>query len=97
MVVDDMAIIPPRKRQSILCQPKQNPIPKPNKIMKNMIVHAATIADPPTFMIFLGLNSRPKANKRKITPISAHVLTSDASVTLAMYGMWGPVRKPATI
>ena len=38
-----------------------------------ILVHAAIIAVPPTFISFLKLNSNPKAKSRKITPISDQV------------------------
>jgi len=73
MVVDDMAIIPPRKRQSIRFQPNAMPTPMPSNIMQKITVQAAITAVPPTLTIFLKLNSSPKANNKKITPMSAHV------------------------
>jgi len=81
MVVDDMAIIPPRKIQSIRCQPNPVPTATPNNIIQKMMVHAAIIAAPPTFTIFLKLNSNPSANSRKITPISAQVCILAVSIT----------------
>ena len=53
MVVEDMAIIPPRKMLSIRCQPKPVPTVIPKRIIQNMMVQAAIIAAPPTFTIFL--------------------------------------------
>ena len=44
-----------------------------NNIIQNIIVQAAIIAAPPTLTIFLKLNSSPKANSKKITPMSAQV------------------------
>ena len=44
-------------------------------------VVAAIIAAPPTFTIFLKLNSNPSANSRKITPISAQVCILAVSIT----------------
>ena len=81
MVVDDIANIPPKKRQSIRLQAKSVPTLTPRKIIQKIIVHAAIIADPPTLTIFLKLNSRPKANNRNITPISAHKCTFSLSTT----------------
>jgi len=37
-------------------------------------IRESVVYKPPTFTIFLKLNSRPRANNKKITPISAHVL-----------------------
>ena len=58
MVVDDMAIMPPRKIQSIRLPAEPGTTATPNNIVLKMMVHAA-IAAPPTFTIFLKLNSNP--------------------------------------
>ena len=76
-----MAIIPPKKMQSIRCHPKLIPTPIPKRIIQNIMVQAAMTAVPPTFTIFLKLNSSPNANRRKITPISAQVLIFAESIT----------------
>ena len=81
MVVDDMANIPPRNRQSIRLHPKSEPTLTPKKIIQKMMVQAAITAEPPTLTIFLKLNSNPKANKRNITPMSAHTCTLSLSTT----------------
>ena len=81
IVVEDMAIIPPKKMQSIRCHPKLIPTPIPKRIIQNIMVQAAMTAVPPTFTIFLKLNSSPNANRRKITPISAQVLILAESIT----------------
>ena len=39
-------------------------------------------ADPPTFISFLKLNSSPKLNNKKITPISAQTFTLFTSLTV---------------
>ena len=96
IVVEDIAIMPPRKRQSMRCQPKLIPTPIPNSIMQKIIVQAAMTAEPPTFTIFLKLNSRPSANNKNITPISAHILIFAVSITEGVKGIWGLARKPAT-
>ena len=96
MVVEDIAIIPPKKIQSIRFQPKEVPTVIPSNIIQNIIVQAAIIAAPPTLTIFLKLNSKPKANKRKITPISAQVCIFAVSITEGVYAMCGLARKPAT-
>jgi hypothetical protein len=56
--------------QSIRFHPKAVPTATPNNIIQNIIVQAAIIAAPPTLTIFLKLNSSPKANSKKITPMS---------------------------
>ena len=76
-----MAIIPPKKMQSMRFHPKAVPTATPNNIIQNIIVQAAIIAAPPTFTIFLKLNSNPKANSKKITPISAQVCIFAVSIT----------------
>ena len=95
-MVDDIAIIPPRNRLSIRCQPKPIPTPIPNKIIQKMMVQAAMMAEPPTLTIFLKLNSKPRANSKKMTPISAHVLILAVSITEGVYGICGLARNPAT-
>lgn len=96
MVVEDMAIIPPKKRQSILLHPKPEPTATPSIIIQKMTVHAAITAGPPTFTIFLKLNSSPKAKSRNITPISAQTWMLACSITEGVKGMWGLAKKPAT-
>jgi hypothetical protein len=54
-------------------------------------------ASPPTRINFLKLNSRPRLNKRKITPISASVSMFSTSATVGKSLKWGPTRKPAII
>ena len=92
-----MAIMPPRKRQSILLHPKAEPTATPNRIMQKMTVQAAITAEPPTLTIFLKLNSNPNAKSRKTTPMSAHTFTLALSITEGVKGMWGLAKKPATI
>ena len=81
IVVDDMAIIPPRNRQSIRFQPKPDPTAIPNRIIQKIMVHAAMMAAPPTLAIFFRLKSSPKAKSRKTTPKSAHVWMLAVSIT----------------
>ena len=69
----------------------------PNAIIENTIVHAAMIGEAPIFSIFFTEKSNPNENKRKITPISAHVFISDASIMLIKYGMCGETKNPATM
>jgi len=52
--------------------------------MENTIVQAAIMGEAPIFNIFLTEKSNPNENKRKMTPISAHVFMSDSSITLMM-------------
>ena len=97
MVVEDMAIIPPRKMESIRDQPEAFPTVNPRKIMPMMMVSAAMMAGPPTLRIFLMLNSSPSAKRRKITPMSAQRWTFAPSVTEGRKEKWGLARKPATM
>ena len=97
MVVDDMEIMPPRNRASILLQPKLEPTVNPRKIMPKMMVRAAMTAGPPTFTIFLKLNSRPRANRRKITPMSDQVWMLAVSMTEGVRAKCGLAMKPATM
>ena len=84
MAVELIANIPPRKMQSICCQPKACPTLMPKAIIQNTIVQAAIMGEAPIFNIFLTEKSNPNENKRKITPMSAHVLMSASSTTLIM-------------
>ena len=68
-----MANIPPKYRQSMRCHPKDHPTKIPTNIIQNIMVHAAIIAVPPTFIGGGEQNSNPKAKSRKITPISDQV------------------------
>ena len=76
-----MANIPPKKRQSMRFQSNNHPVNIPTIIMQNIMVHADMMADPPTFISFLKLNSRPNAKRRNITPISDQVFILAESTT----------------
>ena len=84
MVVLDMANMPPRKMQSICFQPKAWPVKNPTVIMHRMMEQAAMMGAAPIFMIFLNENSKPRANRRKMTPMSLHRCTFSISVTLGI-------------
>ena len=92
-----MASIPPRKMQSILDQWKAWPTQIPNIIIEKMMVIADMMGEAPIFRIFLNEKSRPNENSRNMTPMSAHSWMFSVSATLAVYGMWGETRNPATI
>ena len=81
MVVELMASMPPRKMQSICRQPNILPAEKPISIIQKMMVQAAMTGAAPILIIFLNEKSSPRENKRKITPMSAHVFTSALSIT----------------
>ena len=83
--------------QSILPHPKSPPVNAPTSIMPMMMATAAMIGAAPIFSIFLNENSSPRANSRKMTPMSLHVCTPSMSVTLGMYVMFGEAKKPATM
>ena len=82
MVVDDMEIIEPRKKLSVVLQPKNIPTYWPTKSIRKMFSMAVIIADLPTESIFLKLNSNPKLKSKNITPISAHKAKLARSVTV---------------
>ena len=57
----------------------------------------AIIGAIPILTIFLNEKSRPRENKRNITPMSAHSCMFSFATTDMMYGMCGETRNPATI
>ena len=73
MVVEDIEIIPPKNKLSVVDQPKCNPALYPIININKILVKAVMIADFPTLTIFLKLNSKPKLNSRNITPMSAQI------------------------
>ena len=60
-----MAIIPPKKMQSIRFHPKAVPTATPNNIIQNIIVQAAIIAAPPTFDYFLKAKLQPQSKQQE--------------------------------
>jgi hypothetical protein len=95
MVVDEMQMIPPRKMLSIVLQPSSWPRKKPAVAINVCSVSAVTPAVPPTATSFLKLNSSPKLNRRKITPISLHVVMFFSSATVGKKPTCGPTSSPA--
>ena len=96
IVVEDIDNIPPRKRLFICPQPCDKPvISRCHHTCNNG--YGSTTAVPPTFINFLKLKSSPKANNRKITPISAQIRILSTSVTVGICSMEGPASIPATI
>ena len=81
MVVDDMASMPPRNTQFICDQPNALPTRMPRVIIENTIDTAAMTGAMPIFRIFLKEKSRPSANSRNSTPMSAHVWMFSLSTT----------------
>ena len=71
-VVELMERRPPRKRLSIMVQPRALPAIMPTRNMPMHMVPAVMRALLPTLSSFLKLNSRPRANSRKMMPISDH-------------------------
>ena len=69
----------------------------PTLIMKNITRQAATTGFDPMATIFLKLNSRPRVNMRKMTPMSAQVCMLPVSSTVGVRARCGPARKPATM
>ena len=53
----------------------------PTTVMHAVLVMTAMTGVLPAFSSLRKLNSRPSENRRKMTPISAHVLTSALSAT----------------
>ena len=84
IVVELIASMPPRKRLSILPQPNMWPTDEPSMLMAEMMVTAAMTGPAPILTIFLKLNSMPSVNIRNITPMSAQVCMSAASVTVGV-------------
>ena len=54
-------------------------------------------AGPPTLTIFLKLNSSPRANRRKMTPMSDQVWMLAVSMTEGVSAKCGLAMKPATM
>ncbi|MNL51475.1 hypothetical protein D3C87_1745770 [compost metagenome] len=73
IVVDDTDNIPPKKMLSIVDHPIAFPATKPISSINTTSTIAVIDAEPPTLTSFLKLNSRPRLNNRKITPISAQI------------------------
>ena len=97
MVVEDIASMPPRKMQSMWFQPNACPTAMPSIAMEKTMLIAAMTGAMPIFRTFLNEKSRPSANSRNITPMSAHVWMSALSMTDIVRGMWGDTTKPATM
>ena len=64
-------------------------------VMNKIWVIAVMEEVPPTFISFLKLNSSPKLNSKKITPISAHTSTLFISVIEGKKSKWFPAKNPA--
>ena len=69
----------------------------PSVIIAKIMVSVVITGVIPIFIIFLNEKSRPSENSRNITPMSAQVLMSTASITDMVYGMCGLTMKPAMI
>ena len=97
MVVDDMASIPPKKILSITLHPIRYPEKKPTQNMMTISATEAMMAVAPTLKSFRKLNSRPRANSKKMIPISDHSCTEFCSMMVGNRLKWGPTKKPATM
>ena len=86
MAVDEMLSMQPKKTQSILLKPSMWPTTLPMRNMMNSSVRAVMAPVPPTFLSFLMLNSRPRANIRNTMPMSLHTRTLVASPTTGNHG-----------
>ncbi len=82
MVVDDTERIPPRKMLSMTDQPRSCPVKNPKTSISTTSTMAVMEAEPPTLTSFLKLNSSPRLNSRKITPISDQVWIPFSSTTV---------------
>ena len=69
----------------------------PIVIIKRMIETAVMMGPVPILTSFLKENSSPKANIKKIIPMSAHVWILDVSLTDGKSVICGPAKKPAKI
>lgn len=67
----------------------------PSVIIAKMMVRVVMTGVMPILIIFLNEKSRPKENRRNITPMSAHVFMSVRSITDMVYGMCGLTMNPA--
>ena len=97
MAVEDMDSIPPRKIQLVCEKPIALPAVYPRNIMPQTMITVENMAEAPTLISFLNEKSSPMANRRKITPISAHILILAWSETVGNREMEGPAIIPATI
>ena len=97
IVVELIESIPPRNTLSMMPQPSSCPTPKPMSSIPPTSVNAVIIAVPPTCASLWRLNSRPRPNMSTITPISLQVLMDALSATVKKNGIYGPMRKPATM
>ncbi len=97
MVVDDIESIPPRKRLLILLKSSKWPMANPAHIIPVTIISAVTTAEPPEFMSFLKLNSRPSENSSTTMPIWAQKSMLASVVTEGRYSKCGLARNPATM
>ena len=82
--------------QSILPHPNNLPTSIPSIAMQKMMEQVVMMGDAPIFRIFLKEKSSPSEKSKNITPRSDHRWMFDMSTTLAVYGMWGLTKKPAT-
>ena len=69
IVVDDIDNIPPKNRQFMAENCSSLPVTKPTLIMPSTMISVVTMAEPPTFISFLKLNSSPNENSNTIMPI----------------------------
>ena len=76
MVVEDMDSSPPRKMPSMVVQPINWATMMPRMNMPTLLTIAMVMAALPTLTSFLKLNSSPRANRRKMIPISDHWFTA---------------------
>ena len=95
MVVEEMAIMAPKKTLSNFPQPKQCPRDWPKKNMPLISTNAATMATAPTSLSLRRLKCNPTENIKSTTPRSARVLIPCSLETKLKGGVLGPIRIPA--
>ena len=80
IAVDEMLSMQPRKMHDMLLKPSAWPTTLPTTNITASSVSAVIAPVPPTFLSFLMLNSRPRANIRNTMPMSLHTCTLEGSL-----------------
>ena len=97
IMVEDMDSIPPKKILSMVLQPIASPSIIPSISMPIICTSADMMPVAPTVTSLCRLNSSPRLNIRKITPISAHNVILAESPIVGIKLTTGPMRNPARI
>lgn len=96
IVVDEMAIMPPRNRLVRSGQPSRVPHVNPATIISPISMSAVRMAGRPAVASLVILNSSPRPNMRKMTPISDQTEMLSVSETSGNHEMAGLTRNPAS-